>query len=93
MQKMLLCGHLLSGSLTASVFAQDNAGKKMKAEDLPTSGLISAPGASFVAANVKKAPTVIVFGDQRFTVGRQLSLLVGSGLGLYREGRPAAQQR
>ena len=66
MQKILLCGLLLCGSLTASCFVQDDAGKR-KPEDLPTSGLISVPGASFVAPHVRKAPIIIAFGDQRFT--------------------------
>ena len=66
MSKMPFYGLLLLGIVTACG-AQDHPAKKIGPEDLPTAGLISAPGPSFVAPHVKKATSVIVFGDQRFT--------------------------
>lgn len=41
--------------------------QKSTPENLPTSGLVSTSGPSFTAAHVRKDPTVIVYGDQRFT--------------------------
>jgi hypothetical protein len=68
MKKLLLYGLLLVGFLTVAV-AQDRpaAKKKMRAEDLPTASLISAPGQTFVTAHAKKPTSVIAYGDQRFT--------------------------
>jgi hypothetical protein len=64
---LAMCG-ILSVSLVLPLFAQEAASpKKLKPEDLPTSGLISESGPSFRVAKVNKAPTVIVDGDQRFT--------------------------
>jgi acid phosphatase type 7 len=67
MQKRLICGFLLFGVLTASGCGQSDTGKESKADTLPTSSLISAPGASFVAPHVRKEAVVIAYGDQRFT--------------------------
>jgi len=41
--------------------------KTIKPEDLPTTNLISERGPSFRVPEPSKPPTVIVFGDQRFT--------------------------
>jgi hypothetical protein len=66
MNKTALFGLLLSIPMAAGAQEVSHA-KRLTAADLPTSGLISAVGASFVAPHVKKATTVIVYGDQRFT--------------------------
>jgi len=58
----------LSLSFTLPLTAQEGTStKKTKAEDLPTSGLISANGPSFRVPKVSKTTTFIVYGDQRFT--------------------------
>jgi len=58
----------LAIALTASVPAQ-NACKdgKVRAEDLPTSGLLSEPGPTFRVPSRGKQTTIVVYGDQRFT--------------------------
>jgi hypothetical protein len=51
-----------------SLAAQEDApAGKVKPEDLSTSGLISKSGPSFRVSKAGKTPTVIVYGDQRFT--------------------------
>ncbi len=67
-KRVCLYGLLLFGFLTVAA-AQDpsTAKKKLKAEDLSTASLISAPGQSFVVVHAKKPITVIAYGDQRFT--------------------------
>jgi hypothetical protein len=67
MLKGLVCGVFLCGSLTVSGISQEGSGKKITAETLSTSNLISAPGPSFIAPHVRKETVIIAFGDQRFT--------------------------
>ncbi len=68
LKKSLLYGLMLFGFLTVAA-SQDSSAprKRMSPEDLPTANLISVPGSSFVAGHVKKATTIIAYGDQRFT--------------------------
>lgn len=56
---------LLSATLVG--FHQDQATRPLKAEDLPTSGLRSEPGPTFTVPIQQKSPSIIVYGDQRFT--------------------------
>jgi acid phosphatase type 7 len=66
-ERFILCG-ALAVSLALSLIAQeDTSAKKLKPEDLPTSGLISKSGPSFRVSKVSKRTTFIVYGDQRFT--------------------------
>ena len=66
MKTMFLYG-LLLGYAAASLAQEDAPARKVRPEELSTSSLISAPGASFIAPKVKKTTTIIVYGDQRFT--------------------------
>lgn len=63
----IACGILLAGSAVSLAGQENAAAKRVKPEDLPTSNLISKGGPSFRIQKVKKATTVIVYGDQRFT--------------------------
>ncbi|HWA93330.1 MAG TPA: metallophosphoesterase [Terracidiphilus sp.] len=67
LKRTVLASFLLCG-LIFPVRAQDEPKPhKMRPSDLPTSGLISQPGPSFIAPHISKHPTIIVYGDQRFT--------------------------
>ena len=66
-RKIVLCGLLLSGFVVTLQAQDDPPAAKRRPEDLSTANLISKPGPGFIAPGVKKAATVIVYGDQRFT--------------------------
>lgn len=54
--------------LSASAAAQDAVKNgRVRAEDLPTDGLISQSGPTFRVAGIGKHASIIVYGDQRFT--------------------------
>ncbi len=67
-RKKIILPVVLLASLAPFLSAlEDHAAKRVKPEDLPTSNLISKSGPSFRVPKVSKTPTVIVYGDQRFT--------------------------
>ncbi|HEY4050008.1 MAG TPA: hypothetical protein VGM27_24365 [Acidobacteriaceae bacterium] len=58
---------LLAGFATFLTAQDGKTAKKVTAADLPTSNLISKSGPSFRVSKVSKTPTIIIYGDQRFT--------------------------
>ena len=67
LNKIVFTGVLLCGVTLPAGAQNQPKPHKLRASDIPTSGLISKPGPSFVAPHISRHPIVIVYGDQRFT--------------------------